>query len=164
MSETESQFSICEAQPEDVADILTMIRELAVFEKLEHQVVATEERMQAAFFGEQPTAEALIARVDDEAVGYAVFFSTYSTFIGKAGLWLEDVYVREAHRGKGIGKAMLVAGAQKARDRGFDRYEWCVLDWNRSAIDVYQAMGSDVMPDWRICRMGAEEIGKLAGG
>ena len=164
MSENQNQSTVCEAQPEDVADILTMIRELAVFEKLEDQVVVTEERMQEAFFGDQPTAEALIARVDDEAVGYAVFFSTYSTFIGRAGLWLEDVYVREAHRGKGIGKAMLVAGARKARDRGCDRYEWCVLDWNQGAIDIYEAMGSDVMPDWRICRMGTEEIEKLAEG
>jgi GNAT superfamily N-acetyltransferase len=164
MNEGRSEILIRDAEPGDVAEILTMIRELAVFEKLEHQVVATEERMQEALFGEQPSAEAMIARVGKEAVGYAVFFSTYSTFIGKAGLWLEDLYVREEHRGSGIGKAMLIAGARKARDRGCDRYEWCVLDWNQGAIDVYEAMGSDVMPDWRICRMGAEEIEELAAG
>lgn len=155
-------FTVANAEPEDVAAILEMIRELALFEKLEDQVVVTEERMQAAFFGETPTAEALIAKVAGEPVGYAVFFSTYSTFIGKAGLWLEDLYVREPHRGKGIGKAMLVAGARIARDRDCDRYEWCVLDWNQGAIDMYEAMGSDVMPDWRICRMGRGEIEKLA--
>ncbi len=151
-------YEILPAAPADVPAILEMIRELAVFEKLEHQVVATEERYQRALFDDPPQAEALIAKVGDERVGYAIFFTTFSTFIGKSGLWLEDLYVRSAHRGTGIGKAMLKAGAAMACDRDCDRYEWCVLDWNQKAIDLYEAVGADVMPDWRICRLGRDGI------
>jgi len=160
---SEANFEVLPASPTDVPAILAMIRELAVFEKLEHQVVATEERFQQALFEEPPQAEALIAKVGDERVGYAIFFTTFSTFIGKSGLWLEDLYVRPAHRGQGIGKAMLKAGATMARDRDCDRYEWCVLDWNQKAIDLYEAAGADVMPDWRICRVGSEGIAQLSG-
>ena len=151
-------YQILPASPDDVPAILEMIRELAVFEKLEHQVVATGERYHRALFGDPPQAEALIAKVGEQRVGYAIFFTTFSTFIGKSGLWLEDLYVREAYRGTGIGKAMLKAGAVMARDRGCDRYEWCVLDWNQKAIDLYEAVGADVMPDWRICRMDRDGI------
>jgi GNAT superfamily N-acetyltransferase len=154
-------YSIADAAPGDVPEILAMIRELAEFEKLEHLVVASEERLHESFFADPPSAEALVARVDGEAVGYAVLFTTFSTFIGKSGLWLEDLYVRPEHRGKGIGKALLKAGGARARDRGCDRYEWCVLDWNQNAIDVYQSMGADVMKEWRIARLDRSGIEAL---
>ncbi|MCL4104591.1 UNVERIFIED_CONTAM: hypothetical protein GTU68_004545 [Idotea baltica] len=142
-----------------------MIAELAEFEKLSDQLVATEADFQEALFGKSPSAEALIATDPANAeklVGYAIFFSTFSTFVGKAGIWLEDIYVKPEFRGTKLGKNLLQTLAGIAKDRNAGRLEWCVLDWNQRAIDFYQHIGSDVMPDWRICRMNREELVQFA--
>ncbi len=155
-------LNIRNARPEDCETILEMIRELAEFEKLSHQVIATPEDFRKHLFGDQPAAEALLAEWEGNPVGYAIFFTTFSTFIGKPGLWLEDLYVKPALRGKGVGKALLLAGNQLAKDRGCGRYEWSVLDWNQNAISFYESMGADIMPDWRIVRLTREKIERLA--
>jgi len=154
-------FRLRPATPEDVPDLLAMIRELAVFEHLSHQVVATEEDFQASLFGERPAAEALLAEVDGALVGYAVFYSTFSTFIGRAGIWLEDLYVRPAHRGLGLGKALLKAVGAIAHERDAGRYEWTVLDWNQNAIDLYERAGGEILPEWRIVRMNRDRLRTL---
>ena len=155
-------LTIRPARPDDIPALLGMIRELADFENLSDQVVATEEDYQESLFGEKPAAEALIAKVDDEPVGYAIFFRTFSTFIGKAGLWLEDLYVKPGFRKNSIGKTLLRSGAAMARDEKAGRYEWCVLDWNQNAIDLYKKAGGEIMDEWRIVRMGKEGIEKLS--
>ena len=150
------------AEPADIPAILEMIRELAEFEKLSDQVVATEADYEKNLFGENPAAEALIAETENgDAVGYAIFFSTFSTFLGKAGLWLEDLYVRPDFRGSGVGKRLLRCGAEMASERGAGRYEWCVLDWNKNAIDFYENAGADILQEWRIVRLEKEGIEKL---
>lgn len=155
------------AVPEDVPSIIDMIRELAVFEKLEDQMVATEADLHENLFGRSGGPEALVAEVESNAesrklVGYAIFFENFSTFLCKRGLYLEDLYVRPDYRKQGIGKAFLTKLAQAATDRGSGRLEWCVLDWNQNAIDVYESIGGKVLPDWRIVRMEGDAIGKLA--
>lgn len=158
-----SSISIAPATPADVPDILRFIRGLAEYEKLAHACVATEEALLATLFGERPAAEVLIARLDHAPVGFALFFSTYSTFRAKPGMYLEDLFVLAEHRGRGVGKALLVRLAQLARERDCGRLEWSVLDWNAPAIEFYQRMGATVMSDWRLCRMTPPEIAKLAG-
>ena len=155
------------ATPKDVPAILKMIAELAEFEKLSDQLIATETDFQNALFSANPAAEALVATdpADPEnLVGYAIFFSTFSTFVGKAGIWLEDIYVKPEFRGAKLGKMLLQTLAGIAKDRDAGRLEWCVLDWNRRAIDFYEHIGSDVMPDWRICRMNRDELIQFAEG
>ena len=154
-------MQIREARREDVPEIHRMIGELAEFEKLSDQFVASEDDLEGSLFGENPPAEALVAELDGELCGYAVFFSTYSTFLCKAGIWLEDIYVRPPARGKGIGKALLKAVGGIAVERGSGRYEWAVLDWNQRAIDFYEAMEGKILDDWRIVRMEREQIEKL---
>ncbi|QEG00041.1 Acetyltransferase (GNAT) family protein [Stieleria maiorica] len=158
-----------QARPKDVPEIFAMLRELAIFEKLEHQLTASEDDMhQALFVGRH--AEALVAEVaaDDpsepQLVGYAIYFENFSTFLCKPGIYLEDIYVRPAFRNRGIGKKVLQTLAGIAVERKCGRMEWAVLDWNQNAIDVYQAIGGDVLPDWRITRLGTDAIEKLAGG
>jgi GNAT superfamily N-acetyltransferase len=155
-------FSIRPAQPSDVAHIHAMIIELAVFEKLEHLVVATEELLHEGLFGMRPSCEAIIGEEDGEVVTFALFFHNFSTFLTKKGLYLEDLYVKQAHRGKGFGKQMLVKLAQLAVERNCGRFEWSVLDWNEPAINFYKAVGADVMPDWRICRVTGPALIQLA--
>lgn len=155
-------FHIRPAAPEDVPALLAMVRELAEFERLSHQVVATEEDYRKSLFGERPAAEALIAEADGEAVGYAIFFATFSTFLGRAGVWLEDLYVRPPHRGKGYGKALLKAVGTIARERGAGRYEWSVLDWNQKAIDLYERVGGEILHEWRIVRLDRERLHDLS--
>ncbi|NNE93456.1 MAG: GNAT family N-acetyltransferase [Verrucomicrobiales bacterium] len=151
--------SIRPARPDDVPAILGLIGELADFEKLRHQLVAKEEDFQEALFGEQPAAAALVAVTDDsQPIGYAIYFSTFSTFVGKAGIWLEDIYVRPEFRGQKIGKQLLKSVAEIAKQRNAGRLEWCVLDWNQNAIEFYESIGADVMPDWRICRMDRSRV------
>ena len=151
------------ASENDIPGLLTLVRELAVFEKLEESLVASEEDYRVALFGENPAAEALVAETDDGGlIGYAIFFSTFSSFLGKAGIWLEDIYVRPEHRGSGLGKGLLQAVAKVAEDRGAGRYEWCVLDWNRNAIDFYKRAGATILDEWRIVRMEGEKIAELA--
>ena len=155
-------FSIRPAQPADVAYIHAMIVELAVFEKLEHMVVATEALLHEGLFGAHPSCEAIVGQEHGEVVTFALFFHNFSTFLTKKGLYLEDLYVKQSHRGKGYGTQMLQRLAQLAIERGCGRFEWSVLDWNEPAINFYKAMGADVMPDWRICRVTGDGLTALA--
>lgn len=155
-------FAIRPAQPSDVAHIHAMIVELAVFEKLEHMVVATEALLHEGLFGAKPACEALIGEAGGEVVCFALFFHNFSTFLTKKGLYLEDLYVRQAHRGKGYGSAMLKKLAEIAVERHCGRFEWSVLDWNEPAINFYKAMGAQILPDWRVCRVTGEALTALA--
>jgi GNAT superfamily N-acetyltransferase len=155
-------FSIRPAQPSDVGDIFDMIFELAVFEKLEHLVVATEEALHDGLFGAHPACEAIVGVENGEVVTFALFFHNFSTFLTRKGLYLEDLYVRQSQRGKGYGRQMLVALAQIAQERGCGRFEWSVLDWNENAINFYKGVGADVMPEWRICRVAGDALVNLA--
>ncbi|WP_426115161.1 GNAT family N-acetyltransferase [Massilia sp. PWRC2] len=157
-------FTIRPAQPTDVAHIHAMIIELAVFEKLEHLVVATEALLDDALFGARPSCEAIVGEADGEVVTFALYFHNFSTFLTKKGLYLEDLYVKQAQRGKGFGRQMLVALARIATERGCGRFEWSVLDWNAPAIAFYQGVGADVMPEWRICRVAGDALTALASG
>lgn len=158
-----SSFSIRPAEPSDVAHIHAMIVELAVFEKLDHLVVATEAMLHDGLFGARPACEALIGEENGEVVTFALFFHNFSTFLTRKGLYLEDLYVKQAHRGKGYGRQMLVALAQLAVERHCGRFEWSVLDWNEAAISFYQGMGAELLPDWRICRVAGAALSSLAG-
>lgn len=163
MSDFSSEsFQIRPVGPPDLPELLAMMRELADFEKLAHLVTATEADYHESLFGEKPAAEALLAEENDVAVGYAVYFSTFSTFVGRAGIWLEDLYVRPEHRGKGYGKALLKAVGAIAHERGAGRYEWTVLDWNQRAIDLYERAGGEILPEWRIVRMDGDRLRAFA--
>jgi GNAT superfamily N-acetyltransferase len=151
------------ATPDDVPLILTFIRELATYEKLAHEVVANERDMQAALFGERPVIETVIASLDGEPVGYALFFPTFSTFLGKPGLYLEDLYVRPDARGFGVGRNLLEHLARIAVERGWGRFEWSVLDWNEPSIAFYKKMGAKPMDEWTIFRITGQALQKLAG-
>ena len=146
----------------DIPDLLQMIRELAEFEKLLDQVVATEEDYRTALFGAPPAAEALVAEENGELVAYAIFFSTFSSFLGRAGIWLEDIYVRPPFRKQGVGRDLLRQVGKIAKDRGAGRYEWCVLDWNQNAIDLYTRVGGEILDEWRIVRMNKSAIATFA--
>jgi GNAT superfamily N-acetyltransferase len=146
----------------DVPAIVGLIRELAVFEQLEHLVVVTPESLLPQLFGPRPAAEALVAEVGGRVVAFALFFTNFSTFLGKPGLYLEDLYVQPAHRGSGLGKALLQRLGALAVERGCGRFEWSVLDWNERAIGFYRKMGATVMPDWRICRLTGDALTALA--
>jgi GNAT superfamily N-acetyltransferase len=155
-------FTIRPATPADVVHIRAMIVELAVFEKLEDQVIATEALLHEGLFGTRPACEALIGEADGDVVCFALFFHNFSTFLTRKGLYLEDLYVRQSQRGKGFGKAMLARLAQIAIERECGRFEWSVLDWNEPAINFYKAVGAIVMPDWRICRVTGDALHALA--
>ncbi|MFC5511498.1 GNAT family N-acetyltransferase [Massilia jejuensis] len=155
-------FSVRPAEPADVSHIHSMIVELAVFEKLEHMVVATEELLHDGLFGTRPACEAIIGEENGEVVAFALFFHNFSTFLTKKGLYLEDLYVRQSHRGKGYGTQLLSKLAQIAVERDCGRFEWSVLDWNEPAIGFYQTMGAEIMPEWRICRVTGEALDHLA--
>jgi GNAT superfamily N-acetyltransferase len=145
----------------DVPLILQLVRDLAAFENLTHEVEATGEKLRAAFFpaNGRPTAECLLAFTDDHApAGFAVYFTNYSTFLAKPGLYLEDLFVRPEFRQRGIGKALLLHVARLANQRGCGRMEWTVLDWNTSAQDFYKKLGATVRPDWRICRLAGAAL------
>ena len=158
----DSTFAIRPATPADGTHIQSMIVELAVFEKLEHLVVATEEKLHEGLFGPQPACEAIVGEVDGEVVTFALFFHNFSTFLTKRGLYLEDLYVRQSQRGKGIGSRMLKHLARLAVERGCGRFEWSVLDWNTPAINFYKSMGAEILPDWRICRVTGAPLEALA--
>jgi GNAT superfamily N-acetyltransferase len=157
-------FDIRPAQREDVPAIHAMIRALAEYEKLAHLCVASVQDLDAALFGPRPAAEALIARKGGEPAAFALFFHNYSTFLGRRGLWLEDLFVLPAHRRQGCAQALLKALAGIARERGCGRFEWAVLDWNAPAIDFYRSLGATVLPDWRITRIVGEALDALADG
>jgi GNAT superfamily N-acetyltransferase len=145
----------------DAPAIVGLIRELAVFEKLEHLVVITPESLHTHLFGPRPAAEAVVVE-DSEGAGsliaFALFFTNFSTFLGRPGLYLEDLYVQPAHRGRGVGKALLQHLGALAVERGCGRFEWSVLDWNENAIRFYEKMGAVVMPEWRICRVAGPAL------
>lgn len=147
----------------DVPLILDLIRGLAEYEKLAHQCVASESLLRQNLFGPRPYAESLIAELDDVPVGFALFFHNFSTFLARPGIYLEDVFVRPEHRGRGVGGALLRAVAKLAIERNCGRFEWSVLDWNESAIGFYKSQGADVLPDWRICRVTGKALENLAG-
>jgi GNAT superfamily N-acetyltransferase len=151
------------ATPADVALILRLIRELAEFEREPDAVEATEEMLATALFGERPAAEAVIAELDGTPVGFALFFQNFSTWTGRPGLYLEDLYVTPAARGSGTGTALLRHLAGLALDRGCGRFEWAVLDWNEPAINFYRAMGAVGMDEWRVQRVAGDALVKLAG-
>jgi GNAT superfamily N-acetyltransferase len=155
-------FSIRPATPADVVHIHAMIGELAVFEKLEHQVVATEALLQEGLFGAHRACEAIVGVEDGDVVTYALFFHNFSTFLTRKGLFLEDLYVKQSHRGRGYGRQMLVRLAQLALERGCGRFEWTVLEWNTPAIQMYQNMGAELMPEWRICRVAGDALARMA--
>jgi GNAT superfamily N-acetyltransferase len=157
-----ADFSIRPALPADAAHIHAMIVELAVFEKLEHLVVATEEQLIEGLFGTRPACEAVVGEAGGEVVCFALFFHNFSTFLTKRGLYLEDLYVRQSHRGKGFGSRLLGHLARLAVERGCGRFEWSVLDWNQPAIDFYRAKGAEILPDWRICRVTGDALTGLA--
>ena len=152
------------ALPEEAPLVLALIRELAEYERLAHEVTATAEDVDGALFGEGPDAEALLAFNDGEPVGFALFFHNYSTFVGRRGLYLEDLFVRPAARGLGIGQALLRRLAAVARERDCSRMEWAVLDWNAPAIGFYQALGAQAMDAWTVYRLDGANLAALADG
>ena len=152
------------ARPDDLPAIVGLIRELAVFEKLEHLMQATPEAMEPHLFGPRPAAEAVVADAQGTVVAFALFFTNYSTFLAKPGLYLEDLYVQPHWRGRGVGKALLKHLGALAVQRGCGRFEWSVLDWNADAIAFYERMGATLMPDWRICRVAGAALEGFGSG
>ena len=155
-------FRIRSASPADVPLILGLIRELAEYEKLAHQVVATETDIRNSLFGLRPAAECLIAELDGAPAGFALFFHNFSTFLGKPGIYLEDLYVKPELRGKGVGRKLLAHLAALALNRGCGRFEWAVLDWNEPAIGFYRSIGARMLDDWKINRLTGEALERLA--
>jgi GNAT superfamily N-acetyltransferase len=154
-------LKIVPATEGDVALILGFIRKLAEYEKLSHQVAATEELLRDTLFGVRQVAEVLIAYLADEPAGFALFFHNFSTFLGRPGIYLEDLFVEPAHRGKGIGKALLVEIAKTAKERNCGRLEWAVLDWNKPAIDFYRGLGAVPLDDWTLFRVTGAALDNL---
>jgi GNAT superfamily N-acetyltransferase len=146
----------------DVPLILAFIRELAEYERLSHEVVATDDGLAATLFGHEPRAEVLIAEVDGAPAGFALFFHNYSTFLGQPGIFLEDLFVRPSLRGKGVGRALLARLAALAMERGCGRLEWAVLDWNIDAVGFYRRIGATPMSDWTTHRLAGEALARLA--
>ena len=159
-----ADIAIRPATVEDTPLILSFIRELAEYEKLSHEVVATEEALRESLFGERAFAEVLLAFVGGEPLGFALFFHNFSTFLGKPGIYLEDLYVRPEHRGTGAGRALLVRLARLAVERGCGRLEWWVLDWNEPAVGFYKRIGARAMDDWTVYRLTGDALERLAGG
>jgi len=148
----------------DVPLVLTLIRELARYERLEHEVVASEADLRSALFGTRPYAEAVLACLDEVPQGFALFFHNFSTFRGRPGLYLEDLYVRPEARGLGLGKALLEHLAHTAIERGCARLEWAVLDWNEPSIGFYRSLGAVPRDEWRIFRLTGDALERVAGG
>ena len=157
-----ADFQIRPADVDDVPIILELIRDLATYERAPDEVVATEEQLVDVLFGERPVAEVLLAFEEKSPVGFAVYFYNFSTWLGRAGLYLEDLFVKPEKRGKGYGRALLVELAQIARNRGCGRMEWAVLNWNEPAIKFYRALGAQPMHEWTVFRLTRPEIAKLA--
>ncbi|MBL8510309.1 MAG: GNAT family N-acetyltransferase [Betaproteobacteria bacterium] len=158
----DSVLAIRPAAVADVSTIFSLIQQLAVYEKLEHMVVGNPDLLQAALFGDQRACECVVAWEAGKAIGFALFFTTFSTFLCQPGLYLEDVFVIPEARGKGHGKALLAHLAGIARQRNCGRFEWRVLDWNAPSIKFYESLGAEVMKEWLLVRMTAPQIAELA--
>jgi GNAT superfamily N-acetyltransferase len=158
------ELEIRSATRDDVPLILSFIKELAEYERLSQEVVATEEGLRDSLFGERPVAEVLIGYLGDEPAGFALFFHSFSTFLGRPGIYLEDLYVRPAFRGAGVGRTLLVRLAELATERGCGRLEWSVLNWNKPAIRFYKALGAVPMDEWTVYRVTGDAVGDLAAG
>jgi GNAT superfamily N-acetyltransferase len=158
----QTDFAIRAARVEDAPIILQLIRDLATYERAPNEVAATEEQLVDVLFGEKPAAEVLLAFEKDAPVGFAVFFHNFSTWLGRPGLYLEDLFVKPDKRGKGYGRALLVDLAKVARDRGCGRMEWAVLNWNEPAIKFYRALGAKPLDEWTVFRLTRDGIAKLA--
>ncbi len=160
--DTRCAFSIRPARPEDAGTIVNLVRELAVYEKLEQFAIATADDFLEHLFGPRPYAEAIVAEADGKSVGFALFFPTFSTFRGQPGVYLEDIYVKPEYRGHGIGKALLARIARLAIDRGLGRLEWAVLNWNSPAIGFYRVLGARSLDDWTTYRLSDGPLAELA--
>ena len=158
---TKDKLKIRQATIEDTALILSLIKEIAEYEKLGHEVSATEKDIKNNLFGEKRYAEVLIAEYDEEPAGQALFFHNFSTFVGRPGIYLEDLFVRPKFRGKGIGKSLLLALIKLAEERNCGRVEWCVLDWNEPAIKFYKKLGGVSMDGWSIFRVTEDKFSKI---
>ncbi len=151
------------AEPGDVALLLELFGELARYEHLEHELRATREQLSEALFGQDPAAQAVIAELDSQPVGYALFFPTFSSFLASRGVWLEDLFVLPAHRGAGVGRALLAAVAVHVREQGGERLEWAALDWNELALGFYRSLGARTMGEWITHRLHGDALRRLAG-
>lgn len=157
-----SELTLRPATPDDVTVLFDLIQALAEYEKLSHAVTGSAEALHEHLFSTNPYVEAIIAEVQGKAVGFALFFHNYSTFLTQPGIYLEDLFVLPEYRRKGIGKAVIKYLAKLAVERGCGRLEWSVLDWNEPAIAFYRRMGASILPDWRICRVTGEAIAAIA--
>jgi GNAT superfamily N-acetyltransferase len=150
------------AQEKDVDRIFELILGLAAYEQLSDRVTGNADLLRSHLFGDRVYAEAIVAELKMQTIGFALFFPTYSTFLTQPGIHLEDVFVQPEYRRQGVGKALMTAVAKIAHDRGCGRLEWSVLDWNQDAIEFYQSLGASVLPDWKTCRMSAETLAEIA--
>ena len=157
-------FTLRPATPRDLPVILACIRALAEYERLAHECIATEALLRESLFGERPSAEVVLAFAGDEPAGFALWFQSYSTFLAKPGLYLEDLFVYPQYRGRGLGRRLLRHLAQVAVERDYGRVEWSVLDWNVDAIGFYRSLGAELLDDWRRCRLAGDAIPALAAG
>jgi GNAT superfamily N-acetyltransferase len=162
-SHTSDTIRVKHATEGDVPIVLQMIRDLAEYERMSDEVVATEVGLRESLFGERPDAEVIIAYADEQPAGFALYFHNYSTFLGRRGLYLEDLFVKPSFRGRGIGKRLLVELAGIAMERGCGRFEWTVLDWNEPAIGFYKSLGAQSMDAWKIFRVTGDALTRLAG-
>ncbi len=151
------------ARADDSSTIATLVRELAAYERLENEANATADDFRRHLFGDRPAAEVILAEVEGVAVGFALYFPNFSTFRGRPGVYLEDLFVRPEHRGRGIGKALIAAVARVAVDRGAERLEWAVLDWNEPSLAFYRSLGAEAMNDWTVHRITDDPLVRLAG-
>jgi hypothetical protein len=156
-----SAVRIAPARPEDVATLFALVRALAEYERLTHLVSGCEDDLREELFGAHPVIESVLAWDGAQAVGFALYFHNYSTFLARRGLYLEDLFVVPGARGRGIGKALIAHCARVALARACGRFEWSVLDWNESAIRFYESLGAELLPDWRICRITGDALRRL---
>ena len=155
-------FVIRKTERRDIPLILEFIKALAEYEKLTHEVVADENKLEQYLFSDVPVAEVILGEYNDEPVGFAVFFHNFSTFLAKPGIYLEDIFVKEEKRGNGFGTEMLKYLARVAKERGCGRFEWSVLDWNTPSIEFYKSLGAEIKKEWLINRLSGEALDKLA--
>jgi GNAT superfamily N-acetyltransferase len=158
------ESTILPVTPADLPVLLLLIRELASFERLEHEVVATVETLHDSFFGPAPATGGFLARTTGEPSGYAIYFFTFSSFIGRPGIWLEDVYVRPAYRRRGLGLGLIEAVARVGVERNCGRYEWSALNWNTNALEFYRKLGARTMDEWLILRLNSDGLRRMAQG